>query len=265
MIPKRAPYGGQSYKIYEDYNEIHIFVEDAGFENLYKVLFNRYDIKVENIFSKNGKESILKAAKSCSDSKCVFIVDRDWDDLFGIFPKLKNVVVLNMHSIENYLIDYGAFSGIILAESPRCEINSVLGQKHFSKILTNVSEDLRPLFECFASLQMKGNGSKGCSHRPGRFQQKNRSCAPDVDTINQFISDSGVSVPKSVRDYFRDKDLSRKGHGRYMLHFTWEGVRQKSGVGKIGSEKLKIRLAQLINTGELKTLALEVKSRAISH
>ena len=83
MIPERATYSGQSYKLYDDYNDIHIFVEDSGFENLYKVLFKKYGIKVENVFSKNGKQDVLDAAKACKDTKCVFIVDRDWDDLLG--------------------------------------------------------------------------------------------------------------------------------------------------------------------------------------
>ena len=114
MIPERAIYSGQSYKLYDDYNDIHIFVEDKGFENLYVVLFKKYGVNVENIFWKNGKDAVLKAAESCTDTKCVFMVDRDWDDLLGITSTLDNVVVLSMHSIECYLIDHKAFSGIIL-------------------------------------------------------------------------------------------------------------------------------------------------------
>lgn len=264
MIPERASYSGQSYKLYDDYNDIHIFVEDAGFENLYKVLFKKYGVRVENIFSKNGKEAVLKAAESCTDTKCVFIVDRDWDDLLGIMSTLKNVVVLNMHSIECYLIDHRAFTGIVLGESPKCNIDSLLGQKHFEKILTDVSDKLRPLFECFAAIQMSDEKGKGCSHKPGHFQQKNRSCAPDEREIAQFISESRISVPQSVKDYFSDKVLTIKGHGKFLLHYVWEGVRHRSRIGRIGMEKLMMRLAQLIDTLELKTLTHEVKARALT-
>lgn len=265
MIPERASYSGQSYKLYDDYNDIHIFVEDAGFENLYKVLFRIHGLGVENIFSKNGKGSVLKAAKACKDPKCVFIVDRDWSDLLGNMTKLKNVVVLKMHSIECYLIDHEAFAGIILCESPKCEIHRLFGQEHFETILTDVSNKLRPLFECFVAMQMGNQKEKGCSHKPGHFQLKNRTCAPDARRIAQFISESKVSVPKSVKDYFSDKVLTNKGHGKYMLHYVWEGARHKSKVGKIGIEKLMMRLAQLVNTQELEALYSEVKARASSN
>lgn len=260
MIPERASYSGQSYKLYDDYNDIHIFVEDTGFKNLYKVLFGKYDVKVEKIFSKNGKESVLEAAESCTDTKCVFIVDRDWDDLLYVIPTLKNVVILGMHSIECYLIDHRAFSGIVLGECPKCDIDSLLGEEHFEEILTDVSDKLRPLFECFASMQMSDENRKGCSHKPGHFQQKNRSCAPDVQKITQFISDSGVSLSQHIKNYFSDKVLTKKGHGKFMLHYVWEGVRYRSKIGRIGIEKLMMRLAQLIDTKELKTLIHDVKA-----
>ncbi len=265
MIPERTSYGGQSYKLYDDYNDIHIFVEDEGFENLYKVLFKKYGIRVENIFSKSGKKLVLKAAESCTDTKCVFIVDRDWDDLLGVMSTLKNVVVLLMHSIECYLIDHSAFYGIVLGECPKCDIDSLLCKKHFDKILTDVSDKLRPLFECFAAMQMIDEKGKGCSHKPGHFQQKNRSCAPDKREIAQFISDSRVSAPQSVKDYFSDEVLTIKGHGKFMLHYVWEGVRNRSKVSRIGIDKLMMRLAQLIDTQGLKVLAHEVKARAFSN
>ena len=262
MIPERASYSGQSYKLYDDYNDVHVFVEDKGFENLYVVLFKKYGVGVENIFSRNGKDEVLKAAESCTDTKCVFIVDRDWDDLLGIVSTLKNVVVLSMHSIECYLIDHKAFSGIILGERPRCDIDSLLGEKHFREILTDVSDKLRPLFECFVAIQMSAQEEE--RPLPGHFRQSNRSCAPDELKIAEFISDSGVSVPQSVKNYFSAEVLTITGHGKFMLHYVWEGVRHRSGIGTIGMEKLMMRLAQLIDTLELKALTHEVKARVLT-
>ncbi len=263
MIPERGSYGGQSYKLYDDYNDVHIFVEDKGFENLYKALFKKYGVRVGNIFSTNGKYAVLKAAESCIDTKCVFMVDRDWDDLLGTMSTLKNVVVLNMHSIECYLIDHEAFSGIILAECPRCNINGLLSEKDFREILTDVSDELRPLFECFVTTHMSDKKKKW--PEPGDFQQSNRSCAPDKRKIAKFISDSGVSAPQFVKDYFSAEVLTIVGHGKFMLHYVWEGVRRRSQIRKrIGRENLMMRLAQLINTTELKELIREVKERVLT-
>ena len=266
MIPKRAPYSGQAYKLYADYNEIHIFVEDAGFENFYKVLFKKNGIKIEHVFSKNGKDSILRAAKDCSDTKCVFVVDRDWTDLFNAVPLGKNVVVLDMYSIESYLIDYDAFSGIILGDFPKCDIDKLFSKKSFEDILTEVSDKLRPLFECFAAMQKKtwGEKKKSCSYPPGRFQQENASCAPDITKIEQFISESGVSVFQEIKDYFSEPLLVQKGHGKYMLHYIWNNIRSNTKAGTIGMDRLMIRLAQLVNTREIEMLVDKIKRKALT-
>ncbi len=263
MVPERAPYSGQSYKLFDDYNDIHIFVEDAGFENLYVELFKKYGVGVENIFSRNGKDEVLKEAESCTDTKCVFIVDRDWDDLLGTMSTLKNVLVLNMYSIECYLIDHEAFSGIIAAECPRCNIDDLLSKEDFKQILTDVSDELRLLFECFVATQMSDKNIKW--PEPGAFQQRNRSCAPDRRKIAKFISDSGVTTPQSVKDYFSAEVLTDVGHGKFMLHYVWEGVRRRLQIRKkVGKESLMIRLAQLLNTMEIKELISEVKERALA-
>ncbi len=254
MTPTRAPYKGQSYKLFNDYNEIHIFIEDEGFENLYNVLLKKHDIRVEKIFSRNGKSSILKSATLCDDEKCIFIIDRDWDDLLGITHPQKNIITLNLNSIESYLINYDTLSGVVISEKPKCNIESTLSKKDYAAIVTSVSNHLRPLFECFSVMQLNGTNKKGCSHKPGHFKSRNSSCAPDPSKINSFIINTKVTIPKQVTEYFSDTDLTNNGHGKYMLNYIWEGVRHKTKIGKISIEKLMIRLAQLLDSPELEDL-----------
>jgi len=261
MIPKRGPYRGNAYKIFDEYNDIHIFIEDAGFENLYKILFHKNGLKVTNIFSKNGKRDVLRSAKSCEDPKCVFIVDRDWDDLFDCKPTLKNVVVLDMYSIENYLIDYDAFASIVLSDVPKGDINSIFSEADYKNILKRISDDLRPLFECFAAIQLEKDKDKGCSHNPGYFQKKDRSCSPNEEEIDNFIKNSNISIPKYIKEYFFDSVLCSKGHGKFMLHYMWTAVRHHTQINQIHIEKLMIRLAQLLNTAALGMLNEKIKSR----
>lgn len=262
MIPERESYRGDSYKLFDDYNDVHIFVEDSGFENLYKILFKKYGIRIENIFSKNGKESIIKAADSCSDPKCVYIIDRDWDDLFNTMHSKDNIVILELNSIESYLINREAFSGIVLSEKPKCELDSLFSDELYTEIITNVSNSLRPLFECLATMQMGSERKKGCSNKPGYFQQKNKSCAIDNKMVESFISDSGVAPPDSVKEYFSEVHLIRRGHGKYMLHYIWNSIQYKTKIRVIGMEKLMIRLAQLVDTTELSSLANKIKTMA---
>ena len=175
MIPKRANYEGQSYKLFSDYNEIHVFVEDEGFENLYKCMLKRFGFRIENIFSKNGKESILDSSRKCVDPKCVYIIDRDWEDLLPAVASsanANNLVKLKRHSIENYLIDYESFIGVLIAEHPKRDLYSELTELDYNLHVKFVSSALRPLFECFAAMQMQDAREKGCSHRPGQLSAK---------------------------------------------------------------------------------------------
>ncbi len=262
MIPTRTSYSGQSYKLFEDYNDIHVFVEDSDFENLYETIFKRCGSNINKVFSKNGKISILDTAASCNDHKCIYLLDRDWDDILGNIPNLKNVVVLDRHSIENYLINYEGFKSIVMCEFPKTDIRLILSEADLQQIIHVTSDKLRPLFECFVALQMCEVKKKGCSIDPGHFQERNCTCAPDVAEIAKFISDSAVETPQSVISYFSDNDLLAKGHGKYMLHYVWEGVRHKTRISKIAIDKLMLRLAYTIETSDIQTIVDNITHKA---
>ena len=267
MIPERSVYRGQSYKLFEDYNEIHVFVEDNNFENLYKVLFLRMGLRIQNVFSRNGKREVLKDAERCTDKKCVYLVDRDWDDYHGTVPTLENVFVLEKHSIENYLIDYETFCGILIAEYPESEINTLLSNQNFNDILEEASNSLRPLFECFLAVQCSGQKLKNCSIKPGHFEQENQAKLADVNKINQYIQDTNVEIKTDIIDFFNEPELVNKGHGKFMLHYVWQGVKNKiknSGM-PIGGDKLLIRLGQITTSRDVQNLVngiLAVRNRA---
>ena len=163
MKPVRTSFGGDSYKLFEDYNDVHLFVEDAGFENLYQTVCRNNGLKIEKVFSLSGKLSVIDRALRCRDKKCVFLVDRDWDDLLGIKIRTKKIVILEKHSIENYLINYDGFSQYVIGEHPRKQIASVLSEAEFLGILLLISNILRPLFECFAQVQKAQISTSNCS------------------------------------------------------------------------------------------------------
>ena len=175
MIPTRAPYSSQSYRLFTDYNDVHVFVEDAGFENLYREIFRSNGLQIRKVFSKNGKESVIEAARTCEDQQCVYLIDRDWDDALQINHTLENLVVLDKHSVENYLLDYSGFYAVVLADNPRGDIEALFGRRDFDSIIKQVSHRLRPLFECYLAMQLAGDLRPGCSRKPGVFQEKNRT------------------------------------------------------------------------------------------
>lgn len=245
MIPVREPYSGQSYRLYNDYNDIHVFIEDAGFENLYKEIFRKYNLAIRKVFSKNGKKSVIEAAHKCNDKRCVYIIDRDWDDVLEKTYKCRNLLILEKYSIENYLIDYSAFYAIVLAGNPRKEIDKFFNKQSFNDIIDEVSNCLRPLFECYLAMQLSGDSRPNCSRKPGSFKERNESCAPDKRAITSFIKEIGIPIPQLVKDYFEGDVLRVRGHGKYMLHFVWTGIQKLTALNQLKIDSLMIRLVQL--------------------
>lgn len=246
--PTRSEYHGDSYKLYSDYNQLQLFVEDSDFENLYEEILHRSGILIRKVFSKTGKHSVVESAKSCKDPNCVFLIDRDWDDILDIEYDIDNLVVLEKHSIENYLIDYSGLRALVLADAPRGDINTLLSKECYDEIVSKVSDSLRPLFECFATMAICGTDTKNCSHKPGHFQMQNATCAPDEEQVMKFINQINLSFPENVSEYFAGDVLIDRGHGKYMLHYIWTGIRHKSGIGQLSMDKLMIRLAQVIDS-----------------
>ena len=261
MISQREPYRNQSYKLFDDYNSCHIFVEDAGMENLYKEILRRCGLSIRKVFSKNGKGEVLRAAQASNDRRCIFVVDRDWDDLLGNIHSLRNLIVLQKHSIENYLIHYEAFCAIIIGDKPKIQIETLLNCERYQEIVSDICLKLRPLFECFAAMQMCGRKEDSCGRNPGNFQVNNRSCAPDERKISNFITEVSIEIPQQVRNYFAGDVLCDRGHGKYMLHFAWAAIRHISKVSQLSSDKLMMRLAQVVDTEAFEDLHMAITER----
>lgn len=258
MIPRRTQYEGQSYRLYDDYNDLHVFVEDSGFENLYSEIFRRGGLRTRKIFSLNGKESIVQASLNCNDQKCVYLVDRDWDDALNIDHSSNNLVVLDKNSIENYLLDYSGFRAIVLADNPRGDVSGVFARNDFDTIIDNVSSQLRPLFECYLSMQLAGDKRTGCSRNPGYFKENGPSGGPCPNQIETFINDIAISVPQAISDYFSGSVLKDRGHGKYMIFYSWAAVRHSTGATQLRGDTLLIRLAQAIDPAILEELCNKV-------
>ncbi|MBX3729550.1 MAG: DUF4435 domain-containing protein [Candidatus Sumerlaeia bacterium] len=257
--PIRGEYSGRSYLLFNDYNDINLFVEDKGFENLYLEILRRSGTRVRKVFSRDGKKAVLKAAESCSDSKCVYLIDRDWDDALGIRYDLDRLIVLDRHSIENYFLEYGGFCGIVRASKPREDVEKVLSKDVFDEIVQEVSDALRPLFECFLTIQMEGSGEQNCSAMPGKFAEgKGGLGGPNCKAIQEFIADRGIRTLDAARHYFALADLRERGHGKFMIHFVWNSVRCAASLKQIGRDELLIRLAQLVDASVFDYLMREI-------
>jgi hypothetical protein len=161
---------------------------------------------------------------------------------------------LEKHSIENYLLDYSGMRALVLADLPRANIDECLSISDYEEIISGVSNSLRPLFACFLSMAIHNSSLKSCSYKPGHFQVQNVTCSIDSIKVEEFIRNADVSVPANVCDYFRGDKYLDRGHGKYLLHYIWIEVRNKTRIGKQSNDRLLIRLAQLTNMDALRPI-----------
>lgn len=107
--------------LYSQFNDIDIYVEDAGKEYMYYQLFKFLlpGIKLAKIFSLGGKDNVvLEAQANSSNKNKVYLVDLDFDNILAKKQTIRNLIYLERYSIENYLVDEGAIKEQIREKKP---------------------------------------------------------------------------------------------------------------------------------------------------
>lgn len=105
------------FMYYQDFNDINIFVEDAGKEYEYETIFKRLlgqGYKISSIFSAGGKNAVKERFVEFGTSnannpkiKNFYIVDGDFDRYIYSDEMIDNpfFIYLDTYNIENYFID----------------------------------------------------------------------------------------------------------------------------------------------------------------
>lgn len=94
--------------LYRQFNDIDVYVEDAGKERLYFQLFKNLlpGINLAKIFSLGGKNNVTsEAAINSADKRKIYLVDLDFDGILGRKKNIRNLIYLHRYSIENYFIE----------------------------------------------------------------------------------------------------------------------------------------------------------------
>lgn len=110
-----------AYDFFVSENATHIFyVEDSAAEIFYERLFGRLFPGLESydVVCLHGKSNIIKKSHGAQiqDLKYIFVVDKDFDDLFGApTPRL---TYFDRYSIENYLCDIESLVEVLVEQCP---------------------------------------------------------------------------------------------------------------------------------------------------
>ncbi len=148
---------------------------------------------------------------------------------------------------------------MVAADKPRENVENLLSQKDFDRIFNEVSVALRPLFECFLTIQYMQIPLTNCSMKPGKFSMQDESCRPDQQAIKRFIAKINLPAPKSIQKYFSGNLIQNRGHGKYLLFFVWHGIKSKTKLKQLGIDTLMMRLAQTVDISEFNDLRNEIK------
>jgi hypothetical protein len=145
-------------RLFEQLQDLDIYVEDEGDEAFYSKLFRRIvtdKLRVERVYALNGRSSVIEKCKTYDFSrrKALFIIDGDLDFTKGVPPPLDSPYLhrLDSYCIENKILCKEAIKKIITEETDfdPDTIDSILDIEAWH---TELRRNLPDLFAALATL-----------------------------------------------------------------------------------------------------------------
>lgn len=149
------PSGAQIARAYlsRSYNDVDIYVEDAGCQNMYVRLFNRIlagTASITSVFPLGGREALVQqCAKDQSDGgrKRLYVMDADFDLLTGRpVPPLKRLCRLSAYCIENLLLTESALIEVATEASASATAEDLRNELAIARRMEDAVAVLLPLF-----------------------------------------------------------------------------------------------------------------------
>lgn len=192
--------------LYRQFNEIDVYVEDTGKEQMYFQFLKGLlpGVKLSKIFSLGGKSHVIDAAKTNQrKKKKIYIVDLDFDDILGIKYPIRNLIYLERYSIENYLVGKHALHEQIRERKPSLTDKNIESIFSYEKELANIETFLFNI--AVASIVIQ------------RYQLGIAYYKPDKYDFETFFK-QGMQYPPKVTNYFSAIDAAlRQQDGRFRL------------------------------------------------
>jgi hypothetical protein len=175
-LPSRSADGLAALDVfYDEFNDVHFYVEDAEQENLYELLLKEAfpGLTITRIFPLGGKEAVIQHARlnpvGSMGPYGAHIVDKDFDDLLGTIVPFPHLFYLDRYCIENYLIQSDAVVEIVVESNPRKKRTNIEGELDLQSTTARMLDELRPLFALFYCVQRFQLGLENCGTKPERF------------------------------------------------------------------------------------------------
>lgn len=282
LIPHRSPEGQAALDIfYDEFNDIHFYVEDEDQENIYEVIFRKLFplLTIARVIPLGGKQAVLRHAADPSNAVTrafrAYIVDKDLDDLLALVIVQPNIFYLDWYCIENYLIDESAIVELVIENHPKVKRHFVADALTLPDQFQKLFTDLRPLFALFFCVQRLDLGISNCGAPAERYCVPARRWELDPDALSQYRDDvleaaRHRAIEPELADPFTDSrtagffaaDPNSVVSGKYVCTMLHHYVKSKFGLGSMTFDSFVYRLAKNSSLTPLLTFAERVSGAA---
>lgn len=280
-IPSKSEnYRNSEDVFYVQFNDVSFYIEDEEQENFFFcILKNLFpDIRIDKIFPLNGKDNVIDESKeNIGNKKKVFIVDKDFDDIFNRLINQPNLFYLDRYSIENHLLEEDAVVQYIIGESPKLKRPAVKSLLKFEEKLNTVFNNLEKIVNLHLVVQYN------CPHLPNvslnheRFIQFNRGYfIHRTNQINQYEQRIETEIKqvdgrytlngqirKIKKDFIHIKtfDLYLKHiPGKYVIRMIKQVVESEFSLASRNIDSFNYRIAEKCNFRSLNNLKTSINS-----
>lgn len=248
---------------YEEFNDIHFFVEDADQENLYEIVLKKLfpALRIARVIPLGGKSAVLAHAQDNPQTPGTpfraYLVDKDFDDLLAKCVVHPSVFYLERYCIENYFVAPEAFVEIVIESHPKQKRAEVAANLNCDIQIHRFIDSLKPLFALFLCVQRFGLGIKNSSIPPEAFCCARRHWEIEFETIQEYSRQvSAAAALTQHADALRDPLVSAEarsveqadGHrvvsGKYLCTLFFHYIKSKYSLGSISLQSFVYRLAK---------------------
>lgn len=280
FLPKRSPEALAVLDIfYDEFNDVHFYVEDEDQENLYEIILRRMfpELKIARIFPLGGKQAVLdhvpQAHAGGAKPRSIYLVDKDFDDLLGAKVQKPMLFYLDRYCIENYFAEPDAILEVVVESAPKLKRADIAAELDLPRKIEDFIESLRPLFQLFYCVQRFGLGIKNSSLPAERFCNERLRWQVDPIKLSDYQTQVTLAASKTINaaalaDPLQHQEVTALGQldphtvisGKHLCTLVFHYVKSKYNLGSITFESFLFRICKNSSMNALHHLASEIRT-----
>lgn len=263
---------------YDEFNQVHFFVEDEDQENLYEVILRKIfpELRISRIFPLGGKQKLLTHMRETPHTpgspKSVYIVDKDFDDFLGKIIAEESLFYLDRYCIENYLLEPTAIIDVVIESLPKTKRQDIVRKANLQVTLHELSQSLVALFQLFYCVQRFNLGIKNTSLPAECFCHEKQRWMISPEAIKRYTEDVIEAAALTEHaDMLRaplqhaevttllESDRHAIVSGKHIATLLFHYLKHKFALGSITFDSFIFRLAKNSSLRDLNSLAESIR------